>query len=175
MTKRAAIALTSLAALTGCDILFPEDPREGAESEAQCAARIESLLGPTNSYRNYEGADGVPIFTYDITKLSLEDTKELIVPGSDETAGTRLMSSTNEESTAVDAFMNLEVDESGAFFLARDPALYRVRSEREPVENIIATGCARQREGMRLIMVEIASAPQSNSSTDASTEQETSS
>ena len=172
---RAVIALSALTALSGCDLLFPEDPRLGVETAEECAARVEGLLGPTNSYRTHEGASGVPIFTYDITKLALDDVQALTVPGSDETAGNRLMAQSNTEATAVARFMELEVSDKGAFFLARDPALYRVRGPQEPIASMVATGCARQDEGMRLIMIDIArSVAPLEPDTDTSLETETS-
>lgn len=158
MTRNLA-ALTALIALSGCDLLFPEDPRIGSEISNDCATRVAALLGPTSSYRKYEEEMGVPTFTFDITKMSLDDMQMLSVEGSDETAGRRAMETTNETSTAVANFMAMEVDEKGAFFMGRDPALYRVRGGLQPKENMIATGCARQQEGMRLIMIDVGPVP----------------
>ncbi len=170
---RVAAALLTLAALSGCDLLNDTDPREGNESAADCAARVANLLGPTTSYRRFSGEAGTPTFTYDITKMSLEDIQGLIVTGSDETAGSRGMVSTNETSTAVAQFMAQSVDENGSFFMGRDPALYRVRSAAEELESMIATGCARQQTGMRLIMIDVsAGQPDDAEPDDTSTPEE---
>lgn len=134
--------------LSGCSYLFPEDPREGTEPLEECVNRFADLA------RTLEDDDSEvstsPIYTFDVTKLSFEDMQELIVPGSDETAGQRLMRQTNEESTAVAQFMNLSVDEKGIFFLGRDPALYRVRVPDTWPRDAVQKGCEMQRSGMRL-------------------------
>jgi hypothetical protein len=154
--KRRALAPCLLLTLSGCSLLFPEDPREGGEGAEDCSARVTGLLGPTTSYRQYVGEIGVPTYTYDITKMAFGDMQALMTPQSDDTAGARAMQATNETSTAVALFMDSDVDEHGAFFTGRQPALYRVRGERQPVADMIASGCARQQEGMRLIMIDVA-------------------
>ena len=151
---RTVLAIAALVTLAGCDILFPEDPRLGIENEAECIARLgdeprEALLDRVG----VGTAQVVPTFTFDVTKMSADYLKTLIVPGSDETAGSRGMASTNETSTAVDNFMAQPVDEKGAFFFGRDPSLYRVRGAPVAVDEAVASGCARQLPGMRLISV----------------------
>ena len=153
---RALLAVSAMMSLGGCSILFPEDPRLGTESSEECAARVPSLLGPGTSYDDYTESEGVPTFTYDITKVGLEDIQALMVEGSDDTAGRRLMEATNETSTAVAQFMAMSVDEKGAFFMAVDPALYRVRGNLQAKDAMIESGCAMQKEGMRLIMIDVA-------------------
>lgn len=152
---RALTALVAFGALSGCHILFPEDPRLGKENADECASRVAGLLGPGTSYHDYTEASGLPIFTYDITKLGFEEIQGFMVAGSDDTAGARLMNETNETSTAVARFMASNVDDKGAFFMGRDPALYRVKGERQAKPTMIASGCARQSADMRLIMVDI--------------------
>jgi len=171
---RALTLLFASAALGGCSLLWPEDERVGSESAEECAERVAKLLGPGSQFRAYEGEVGVPTFTYDITKLGLEEVQALLGEGGDETAGARAMSETNQTTTAVEEFMAREVDEKGAFFLGRDPALYRVRGEMQPVAEMIASGCARQRADMRLIDVDVADKiPEPDPSDDAEAEQET--
>lgn len=153
MPKRINIAiLLPLAALTllpACSLFDNSDPREGAETAEACIARLageslEDTLAPN-------GELVVPTYTYDVTKMAFEDLQELILPGSDETAGARGMASTNEASTAIAQFMADPVDEKGAFFMGHDPALYRVRGEPVTLDEVAATGCERQETGMRLI------------------------
>jgi len=167
--KRTGVILLCAVSLSGCSILFPEDPRLGVEPEAECIARMEQEL--KSSFGNSGGdpqpdaspaADPpfFPIFTYDVTKLGLEAIKEMSVEGTNETAGTTLRTSTNETSTAVAQFMDQPVDENGAFFLARDPALYRVRGEPVFFGGGVAAGCARQKENMRLIRVDYTRIPE---------------
>jgi hypothetical protein len=157
--SRAGFCLAALLSLSGCHILFPEDPREGTELSEECPTRVAGLLGPTTQFADYTEEMGVPTFTFDITKMAFEDMQRLMVEGSDDTAGRRAMTSTNETSTAVDMFMETPVDEKGAFFTGRDPALYRVRGGLQPKSTMIASGCARQQEGMRLIMIDIGPVP----------------
>jgi hypothetical protein len=152
---RTSVASLATVSLTGCHILFPEDPREGTELSEECPTRVAGLLGPTTQFADYTEEMGVPTFTFDITKMAFEDMQRLMVEGSDDTAGRRAMTSTNETSTAVDLFMETPVDEKGAFFTGRDPALYRVRGGLQPKSTMIASGCARQQEGMRLIMIDV--------------------
>lgn len=171
--RRARLACLAALPLVGaCSLLWPEDERLGTESVEECAARVAEALGPGSDFRSYEGEGGVPTFTYDITKMGLEDVQALIVAGSDETAGSRGMASTNETRTAVEQFMARPADEKGSFFLGRDPALYRVRGEMQPVADMIASGCARQQADMRLIDVAVAAGPQTPDTT-AEPEQET--
>jgi hypothetical protein len=149
-------ATTPLAAIAlgGCSLLFPEDPREGVEAEDACIGRVRSAMTYQESeeLRDTSGRY-VPTFTYDITRLDLAAIKALAVPGSDETAGTRLMQGTARTRTAVERFMAMEVDERGAFFLGRSPSLYRVRGSAQSLPEILASGCARQQADMRLIDV----------------------
>ena len=170
---RAAFATTAFLALAGCDMLFPEDPRQGVELEEQCLARVASEL--RDEAFEQIGSDNslwIPIYTYDVTKLSLDAIKELAVTASDETIGTRISQSTNETSTAVDSFMAQDIDEDGAFFFGRDPSLYRVRGEAVPLTKIILAGCERQQPNMRLIKVDFTRAPDP-SETDANTSTQT--
>ncbi|MFU7528896.1 hypothetical protein [Qipengyuania sp. ASV99] len=174
--NRAAIALIALAGLTGCDLLFPEDPRLGVEQPAACLARVEQEL--RFELANLQDGDRFePTYTYDITKLGLEAIQNLSASRSDEIKGTRIDQSTNETSTAVDVFMQQPVDENGAFFLGRDPALYRVRGEALPLADIIPAGCERQQANMRLIQIDFTRTGGGASAAnpdDASTENENS-
>ncbi|MEM7664583.1 MAG: hypothetical protein AAF250_01885 [Pseudomonadota bacterium] len=143
-------SLASLMLLPACSLFDDTDKREGKESVAACEKRLskwqkeaEDELSAASSF--------VPTYTYDITKMELEDVQELIVTGSDELAGQRNMAATNVTSTAVDNFMAEAVDEKGSFFMGRDPALYRVRGEPRPGDEVLSAGCERQKAGMRLI------------------------
>lgn len=154
---RAVPPILALVALSGCDLLFPEDPRLGEEEADSCVTRVGHAMRLKLAAA---GGDGntvwVPTYTYDITKLSLDAIKELSASGFAETKGTRLNQSTNETSTAFDVFMDTEVDENGAFFLGHEPALYRVRGRSGRYDDLIAAGCARQQENMRLIDIDLA-------------------
>jgi len=145
----AAFAITALAALPGCELLFPEDKRVGAETVEACEQRLAGKA--RDLLAEAEAGDAlVPTYTYDITKVSLEDLQALTAAG-DETAGSRERRQTNQASTAVDNFMATPVDEKGAFYMGRDPALYRVRGEAIAAGEIAKAGCERQKPGMRLI------------------------
>jgi len=142
--------------LPSCALFDNSDPREGAESVEACLARTASLKRDEVFDTIDEGDLWVPTFTYDVTKADFDTIKELSVTGADETAGTRLNLATNESSTARARFLAEPVDEKGAFFLAHDPALYRVRGEPLLLDEIIPAGCERQQDGMRLTKVEFA-------------------
>ncbi|KWV92880.1 hypothetical protein [Erythrobacter sp. YT30] len=146
-----AVALIPIVALPGCSILFPEDWRDVAEDTDECVARMASTTS-ARDFRNagIDSGTWVPTYTYDITKIDLDALQELTVAGSDKNAGRRNMTNTNETSTAVDQFMSQPVDEKGAFFLGKDPALYRVRGEPQQHDNIVRAGCEKQQDGMRL-------------------------
>jgi|GEM_PF-1682369 len=152
--RRVALVTFTLLSLSGCHILFPEDPRLGQERNEECPGRVSSLLGPGTDFADYTEEMGVPTFTFDITKMAFEDMQRLMVEGSDDTAGARAMAATNEDATAVDVFMATSVDEKGAFFTGRDPALFRVRGGLQPVSTMVASGCARQQA-----MIDIAPVP----------------
>lgn len=153
---RALVVLLVGLALGGCSILFPEDWRVGEESVDACVARLNADI---DLFDFRELADTpeplIPTYTYDITKLPFERTQELIVPGSDETLGSRLMKQTNRASTAMTRFMETEVDEKGAFFFGVDPALYRVRGETMMHADILKAGCEKQQSDMRLRRVNV--------------------
>ena len=168
MIRRVAALIVPFLALSGCSLLFPEDEREGVEGASSCANRVAPLLVPGSSYASFEEPVGVPTFTYDITKLGLEEIRELAVEGTDETAGTRLTQSTSDPATAIRKFYEEPSLKEGAFFLAKDPALYRVRGKTEPVETMIATGCARQTADMRLILIQIEPTPAQSLEDDTS-------
>ncbi|MEL7197029.1 MAG: hypothetical protein AAGL10_01835 [Pseudomonadota bacterium] len=135
-------------------------------------------MASTTSARDFRNAGidsgtWAPTYTYDITKIDLDALQELTVAGSDKNAGRRNMTQTNETSTAVDQFMSLPVDEKGAFFLGKDPALYRVRGAPEPHDNIVRAGCEKQQDGMRLIAFSVAkSVPRPDPEFDTAVEEE---
>lgn len=156
MLLKAAFS-TVLLFLGGCSLLFPEDWRDVAEDTDACVSRMAS----TTSVRDFSNAGinsgmWVPTYTSDITKLELDALQRLTVAGSDANAGRRNMANTNETTTAVDQFMTQTVDEKGAFFLGQDPALFRVRSDIQPHDNIVRAGCEKQQDGMRLIAFSLA-------------------
>ncbi len=154
--------------LPACSLFDDTDPREGPETLEACAARVSKDAPDITAE---DGAMFTPTYTYDITKVGLEDLQELTVPGSDETAGSRGMAATNEVSTAVARFMAQSVDEKGAFFMGRDPALYRVRGAPVAFDQIVTAGCERQKVGMRLLSY---SATASGSAPDPETSEDTS-
>ena len=167
MIARAAASLAALAALSGCDLLFPEDPRVGEEAQQACVSRVEGALRLELKALDAEpDAAFVPTYTYDITKLGLEEIQALSQSRFDETEGSRLNRATNMTDTAVEIFMAEPVDENGAFFMATDPALYRVRGEAAAFADIIAQGCERQQADMRLIDVDFAAADAADTETD---------
>ena len=152
MIRNSLVLVPLAAALSGCSLFSSEDPRVGEESIEQCEKRMANIL-PTQVKFELGQLDGefVPTFTFDVTKLSLDEIKALSVMTEDETLGTRMDLTTNENSTARDRFMETKVSEAGAFFLTGNPALYRVRGELAPSDQLIAAGCARQQPNMRLI------------------------
>ena len=140
--------------LSGCSLLFPEDPRLGDEDKGACEGRVRTSLTYQESeeLRTVTGL-WIPTYTYDVTMLDFAAIQALSVPGTDETAGTRLMQETNRTQAAVERFMNMDVSEKGAFFLGREPALYRVQGKAQPASQILASGCTRQQPDMRLFAV----------------------
>lgn len=152
--QRLAI-LPLLFILPACSLFGGGDPREGIEAQDDCIARFTASLGAQqrSQFASLEG-EYVPTYTYDVTKMGLDEVKSLMVDGSDQTAGNRLTARTNVDTTAIAQFMAEPVDESGAFFLGRDPALYRVRGVAMPVDRMIASGCERQQANMRLIAMD---------------------
>ncbi|GMN01557.1 hypothetical protein [Erythrobacter sp. MTPC3] len=177
MNIRSGLLITCLAALPACSLFDDSDPREGAENVNACVARFTGAMS-AQFRTNFDRLDtGVwsPTYTYDVTKMDLENLQALMVEGSDESAGRRLTASTNEVSTAVAQFNAMPVDEKGAFFMGRDPALYRVRGEPAPKDKLIAAGCERQQSNMRLVRLDWAPAPpapEANDEADAATENE---
>lgn len=168
---RVALILPLLAVLPACSLFDDSDPREGTETVEQCTARLASERRDQSFDRIASGAAlVVPTYTYDVTKVDLDGLQSLIVTGSDETAGSRGMAATNETSTAVAQFMAQSVDENGAFFLGRDPALYRVRGTPVSADEVVSSGCARQLPGMRLITMSVVAAGSQSSAVSTQNE-----
>lgn len=138
--------------LPGCSLFDNSDPREGTEPIEQCLARFADLKLALADDTSTDQSQ--PTYTFDVTKLDLDKLQELVEQGTDDTLGQRLMQQTNEDSTAVSLFMNEPVDERGALFLGRDPALYRVRGPLMWPRDAVDNGCEMQRAGMRLREVE---------------------
>jgi len=154
MIGRLLTGVFAMIALTGCSVLFPEDPREGVEADQACINRVRTAMTYQESEELRDTAGRyIPTFTFDITRMGFSDVKKLVQPGSDETAGTRLMQETSDTTAAVERFMAMPVDEKGAFFLGREPALYRVRGTAQSLPELLTSGCARQQADMRLIKV----------------------
>lgn len=172
---RVAAAMVSLAALSGCELFNDEDPRVGVEGVEACLKRVANKSRSEEFDALDDGALWVPTYTYDVTKLELEAIQQLSVSYNDETSGTRINQTTNETSTAVAQFMQQPVDEDGAFFMGRDPALYRVRGAPVQLSDVITSGCERQLPNMRLIEVEFsrhsAAPPEADGPEEASTEE----
>ena len=147
-------AAMCVSACNPLDILFPEDPRLGTEAENICVGRVRAKMTYAE-YQELETASDlwVPSYVYDITNLDLEALQALIATGADETAGTRLIQQTSSTSAAVERFKLTVVDEKGALFFGRDPALYKVRGKPQSASTIIKSGCARQQANMRLTQV----------------------
>ena len=173
MIRRSIALFVGAFTVSGCSILDPEDPRIGEETLNRCEERVASIL-PTQVKFELGQLDGelVPTFTFDVTKLSLDDIKSLSVMTENETLGTRMDLTTNENATARDRFMQTEVTEAGAFFLTGNPALYRVRGEPVFHDKMIAAGCARQQANMRLIALSWDIPEADPSETDAEPENE---
>ncbi len=150
--RAALLSLGMLVTLPGCSLLFPEDPRVGDEPLAMCQERLQREL-PTNVKFELGQLEGewVPTYTFDISKLSLDEIQALSVAENDETLGTRMTLNTNENSTAREQFMQMSVTEDGALFLTGNPALYRVRGEPVEADQLIASGCESQQTNMRFI------------------------
>lgn len=148
------VAALGLSACNPLDTLFPKDPRLGKEAVYLCVGRVRADM-TYEAYQALENAPGrfVPTYTYDITRLDLEAVQGLLAKGADETAGTRLMRQTNNTGAAVERFKQMSVNEKGALFLGREPALYRVRGRAQPASTILESGCERQEPNMRLVEV----------------------
>ncbi|BDI61055.1 hypothetical protein [Qipengyuania nanhaisediminis] len=148
------LVILSALLLPACSLFDNSDPREGVEALAACHERVSDWLVDQVEDTSFDGEALVtPTYTFDVTKVSADDLRTLIVPGSDETAGSRGMAATNRTSTAMSNFESLPVDEKGAFFFGQDPSLYRVRGEPVALEDAARTGCERQLEGMRLTAI----------------------
>ncbi|WP_299192440.1 hypothetical protein [uncultured Erythrobacter sp.] len=154
MTKTKILTLPFLFLLPSCALFDDTDPRELAEPLEQCLARFGDLKAELAD--DASNVQATPILTFDITKLSLGEIQELVKPGSDDTAGQRLMQQTNETGTAVQLFKTEPVDENGSFFLGRDPALYRVRTDPVWPRDAVEAACEMQKAGMRLIDINVA-------------------
>lgn len=154
MKWRGFILALAAFSLGACDLLFPKDKRAGDEAVDICIGRVRAQM-TYEAYQQLENAQGrfVPSYLYDITLLDLEAIQELIATGADDTAGTRLTRQNNDPSAAVESFKLMRVDEKGALFLGRRPALYKVRGKAQPGSTVLESGCARQLTNMRLVDV----------------------
>ncbi len=148
---RAFLAAMAMLPLAACENPFEDkDWREGDEAAEECAAR---LSGKLEVKQLLEAAEGqvVPTYAFDITKMELMAINEMIVPASGDSRGSLRTSAFGATAPPVAAFMELSVTEDGAFYFGEDPSLYRVRGRALPGDQVLATGCAMQKPGMRLI------------------------
>ncbi len=141
----------SLLLLSACENPFAnKDWREVEETAEECVAR---LSGKLEVRQLLEAAEGqvVPTYAFDITKMELMAINEMIVPPSGNSRGSLRTSAFGATAPPVAAFMELSVTEDGAFYFGDDPSLYRVRGEAVLGDQVLASGCAMQKPGMRFI------------------------
>ncbi|MEL6876727.1 MAG: hypothetical protein AAGL68_01345 [Pseudomonadota bacterium] len=147
-----ALLLPALLLLPACSLFDDSDPREGTESAEDCAERLSGQLEIRQAIQAAEAVDGevVPTYTFDITKMDLTAINEMIVPASENERGSLRTSAFGATAPPVEAFMELEVTEAGAFYFGENPSLYRVRGAALAADAILQTGCERQQPNMRL-------------------------
>jgi len=145
----------SLGALSGCadivKLFSEEDWREGDEEIADCIKRVrsgyhEGVIKLLNSQERRQ-----PTYTFDITKASFGDIKELTIPDQGSEKGSVMVSGFKAPPRKLRMFMNMRVDKKGAFFMGVDPAYYRVLGEPIALADVFVEGCQRQRAGMRFL------------------------
>lgn len=148
---RVAPIIPALAMLAGCNLFDDSDPREGLEDIDACIKRVSAEYheGVVDLLQSEERRR--PTYTFDITKLSFDDIKDLTVPDEGGEAGSVQMSGFKAPPYRKRMFLEMNVDEKGAFFLGADPAYYRVQGEPIALQDVFADGCKKQRPGMRLL------------------------
>jgi hypothetical protein len=154
-TLRFAAATLSLFLLTGCDavtsVFSKKDWREGVEEAGACIERVRAEYDKGVVKLLNSDEKRVPTYTFDITKMSFEDVKAITVYDQGVEKGSVQVSGFQAPPWKKRAFMGMNVDEKGAFFMGADPAYYRVRGEPLALAEVFAEGCKRQRPGMRLL------------------------
>ena len=148
---RLAVLIPALALLAACDLFDDSDPREGVEQNDACIKRVraeyhEGVLELLESDERRR-----PTFTFDITKASFEDIKDLTVPEQGGEAGSVQVSGFKAPPYKKRRFLEMNIDEKGAFFLGTDPAYYRVQGEPIALRDVFVEGCRMQRSGMRFL------------------------
>ncbi len=148
-------ACLSLALLTGCDaidnLFSNKDWREGTEEIADCIERVragyhEGVVKLLDSQEKRK-----PTFTFDVTKAGFEDIEELTILDQGEEKGSVIVSGFGAPPYRLRRFLNMPVDEKGAFFMGVDPSYYRVQGEPIALKDVFTEGCDRQRPGMRFL------------------------
>ena len=152
---RLAAACLSVMLLTGCDaitgVFSNKDWREGVEDVDACVERVraeyhEGVLKLLDSNEKR-----LPTYTFDITKASFEDITELTVLDKGQEKGSVQVSGFEAPPWKLRRFLEMNVDEKGAFFLGADPAYYRVLGKHIALADVFVEGCKQQRPGMRFL------------------------
>lgn len=173
---RASLTFVAAVLLSGCHILFPEDWREGVEEKDACIKRVraEYHSGVLELLDSDEKRQ--PTYMFDITKMGFEDIQSITVMSEVEGEGSVTVSGFEAPAYVRNNFVDMRVDEKGAFYVGDDPALYRVRGAPIPLRDIFEEGCDRQLAGMRFISFvfdELEILNEESSESDLETENET--
>jgi hypothetical protein len=167
---RSAAACLSLVLLPGCDAITSafsnKDWREGVEELDSCIARVKAEYDKGVVALLDSQEKRLPTYTFDITKVSFEDVKELTVLDRGSEKGSVQVSGVEAPPWKKRAFLESHVDEKGAFFMGADPAYYRVQGEPIALADVFAQGCKMQRPGMRLLSFTFLEIPGSDNEND---------
>lgn len=141
--------------LTGCDgivdFFMKKDWREGPEDVDACIKRVRAAYDKGVVKLLDSDEKRVPTYTFDITKMSFEDVKAITILDQGGKKGSAQISGFQAPPWKKRAYMEMNVDEKGAFFMGADPAYYRVRGAPVALADVFAEGCRKQLPGMRLL------------------------
>lgn len=163
--RRYPFIFLTLLVMPGCSLLFPEDWREGVEETDKCIARVKGEYHKGVLKLLDSDEQRQPTFTFDITKMSLDDINAMTVSGEGNEKGSVRISGFEAPAYKLINFLDMGVDEKGAFYVGADPSYYRVRGEPIALRDVFSEGCNRQKPGMRFLSFTFTGLPEINADT----------
>lgn len=128
-----------------------------AETAEACVERFANVArGSATTLM--AGKPVMAIYSYDVTAMPAADLKVLMRLGEDTSKSPKGTLVSGASGQALKDFMAAEVGPRGAIFMAADVSIYRTIRPVDRVSQVVATGCAAQGKGMRLVNIRFSNA-----------------
>lgn len=156
MPKRTDISsilvVGAVCALAGCT-----KAEAVAETGEACVERFANVARGSAATL-MAGKPVMATYSYDVTAMPAADLKVLMRLGEDTSKSPKGTLVSGASGRALKDFMAAEVEPRGAIFMAADVSIYRTIRPVDRVSQVVATGCAAQGPGMRLVNIRFTNA-----------------